>query len=301
MAQRGDCVSGIDITRESISIAQYSASENTVVNASVIPNPLEDADPSADIVSLLRAKFKKVAAQIRCKGQAAAIAVPSNQAVVKTFMLDADENDVRGALEWELGQHIIGALDEYAYDFEPVARTGGVARYLAVAYRNSSVKKLVSLAKAGGLLPLVVDLDMFALVDVFEANYAEDVSTPCVIIHGGSESSKMVLTRDGAFYGFDVMEQSREMASPDAYALQMLDAIERSFQGRPPVYLTGPLFSDADFTESVCSRMGGAQVLNPFKTIRSTANIPDSDLTKCIPYLAVAVGLALRCAAEGNA
>jgi Tfp pilus assembly PilM family ATPase len=299
MAQRGDCVSGIDITRESISIAQYSASENTVVNASVIPNPLEDADPSADIFSLLRAKFKKVAAQIRCKGQAAAIAVPSNQAVVKKFTLDANENDVRGALEWELGQHLVGTLDEYAFDFEPMARSEGVAQYLAVAYRNSSVRKLVSLVQAGGLSPLVVDLDMFALVDVFEANYAEVVSAPCVIIHGGSESSKLVLTRDGAFYGFDVVEQSRELASPDAYALQMLDTIERSFQGRLPVYLTGPLFSDSDFTESVCSRMGGAQVLDPFRAIRSTADIPEPDLRKCIPYLAVVVGLALRCAAEG--
>ena len=66
------------------------------------------------------------------------------------------------------------------------------------------------------------------------------------------------------------------------------------------MYLTGPLFSDADFTESVCSRLGIARILDPFKTIRSTVDIPSADLRKCFPYLAVAVGLALRAAAEGT-
>ena len=303
MAQRGDCVSGIDITREHISIAQYSASENTVVNASIIISPLDEEDPSGDIVSSLRAKFKKVVAQMNCEGQAAAVAVPANYAVVKKFTLDADENDVRGALEWELSQHLIGTLDEYAFDFEPMARVGRSEQYLAVAYRNSNVQKLVSLLKAGRLSPLVVDLDIFALIDVFEANYEEAVSAPCVIIHGDGESSRLVLTQSGMFADFDMMEQSRGTASPDTYALQLLETIAQSFpdlQGRPPMYLTGPLFSDVDFTESVCSRLGIARVLDPFKTIRSTVDIPKADLRKCVPHLAVAVGLALRAAAEGT-
>jgi Tfp pilus assembly PilM family ATPase len=185
-----------------------------------------------------------------------------------------------------------------------MSRAGGIAQYLAVAYRNSNVQNLVSLLKAGRLSPLVVDLDMFALIDVFEANYQEAVSWPCVIIHGGSESSRLVLTKDGTFADFDVMDQSRGAASPDTYALQMLDTIARSFtavRGRPPIYLTGPLFSDPDFTESVCSRLGGAKALDPFKAINSPVDIPKADLRKCIPYLAVAVGLALRGAAEGIA
>jgi Tfp pilus assembly PilM family ATPase len=304
MAQRGDCVSGIDITKESISIAQYSASENTVVNASIIINPLDEVDPSADVVSSLRAKFKKVAGQMRCGGQAAAVAVPSNYAVVKKLTLDGDEDDVRGAIRWELSQHLIGTLDEYAFDFEPVAQAGGSVRYLAVAYRNSSIQKLVSLLKAGRLSPLVVDLDIFALIDVFEANYGENASAPSVIVHGGGESSKAVLTKGGEFADFEVMDQRAGAESPDTYALQMIETIARSFsgvQGRPPVFLTGPLFSDPDFTESVCSRMGDARILNPFKAIRSTVDIPKPDLMKCIPYLAVAVGLGLRGAAEGSA
>ena len=304
MAQRGDCVSGIDITREHISIAQYSASENTVVNASIIISPLDEEDPSGDIVSSLRAKFKKVAAQMNCEGQAAAVAVPANYAVVKKFTLDADENDVRGALEWELSQHLIGTLDEYAFDFEPMARVGRSEQYLAVAYRNSNVQKLVSLLKAGRLSPLVIDLDIFALIDVFEANYEEAITAPCVIIHGDSESSRLVLTQSGMFADFDMMEQSRGTASPDTYALQLLETIDQSFPilrgGRPPIYLTGPLFSDADFTESVCSRLGIARILDPFRKIHSTVDIPKADLRKCVPHLAVAVGLALRVAAEGT-
>ncbi|HUI92273.1 MAG TPA: pilus assembly protein PilM [Chitinivibrionales bacterium] len=304
MADRGDCVSGIDLTKENISIAQYSASENTVVNASIIISPLDEADPSDDIITSLRAKFKKVAAQMKCEGQHAAVAVPAQYAVVKKFTLDADENDVRGALEWELGQHLIGGLGEYSFDFEPMAREGDTEQYLAVAYRSSSVQKLVSLVKAGKLSPAVVDIDIFALIDVFEANYADAMSAPAVIIHGNGESTRLVLTKNGAFADFDVMEPARHASSPDAYGSQMLETMAQSFasvHGRPPIYLTGPIFADPDFTESVCSRMGVARVLDPFRAIRSTVDIPKSDLRKCIPYLTVAVGLALRAAAEGAA
>jgi Tfp pilus assembly PilM family ATPase len=303
MATRLDSVCGIDITKDSISIAQYSAADNTVANASIVP--LDDADSAADLISSLKAKFRKVASQMHCEGQAAAVAMSANSAVVKILMLDADEKDVREAIGWELGQHIVGTMDDYSFDYEPLAAAGGsVRRFLAVAYRSANVQKLVSLLKSARISPFVVDLDIFALIDVFEANYRENIASPAVIVHGCGDSSRLVLTEGGAFLDFDVVEHRGGHAAADAYASQLQDAMGRSFAGTNAgfeTYVTGPLFSDPDFSESVCSRLGSARVLDPFKAVRSTVAIPSEELVKCIPYLAVAVGLSLRCAAEADA
>jgi Tfp pilus assembly PilM family ATPase len=302
MAQPGDSVCGIDITKENISVARFSVSENTVANASIIINPIDDADSTVDLFSSLKAKFRKVAAQMRCEGLAAVVSVPAHYAVVKKVMLDADEQDVRGAIGWDLSQHIIGTLDDYVYDFEALAGGDGkCSRYLAVAYKNANVQKLISLLKTGKLSPLVVDLDIFALIDLFEANYPEDKSAPTVIIHGNDDYSKLALTANGMFLDFEVAEHFGGQVSSDSYALQVREAMARCFPGAPPVFVTGPLFADLDFSESVLSRLGNARALDPFKTIRSTADIPKNDLAKCNPYLAVAVGLALRGAAEAGA
>jgi Tfp pilus assembly PilM family ATPase len=303
MATREDSVSGVEITRDNISVAQYSSEENTVVNASIVTSPLDDAPASDDLVSSLRTRFRKLAAQMRCQGQAAAVAVPSNFAVVKNVMLDEDEENVAEAIEWELGQSIVGAMQDYAFDFEATADADdGCRHFLAVGYRTANVRKLVSLLKAGRLVPRVVDLDIFALIDVFEANYRENAMAPALIVHGGSDSSKLVLTVHGGFLDFDVMEHRAGQTAADAYASQVQETMARNHAHGPyATFVTGPLFADQEFCERVCSRLGNARLLDPFKSIRSTVAIPRDDLVKCVPYLAVAVGLALRCAAEAGA
>jgi Tfp pilus assembly PilM family ATPase len=301
MAPRGKNVCGIEITKDNISIAQYSAAEHAV-SFGIDPRPLDDTDSSGDFFSVLKARFKKLAAQMHCEGQPAAVAVPSNFAVVKKLMIDPDEKDVRGAIGWELGQHIIGTLDDYSYDFEAMTRGGGTdTLYLAVAYRSANIQKLVSVLKAGKVVPCLVDLDIFALIDVFEANYRDSISSPGILIHGGEESSKLVLTSGGTFIDFEIVEHPARKAA-DTYAMQMRESAARCFPAakNAPVFLTGTIFSDADFADDVCSHMGGAQILNPFTSIKCMVEIPENDVNKCISQLSVAVGLALRGAAEVN-
>jgi Tfp pilus assembly PilM family ATPase len=305
MATRPDTVCGVEISRDNISVAQFSASDNTVVNASIVPSPAAAADPAADFVSSLKPEFTKLTAGMKCRGQAAAVAMPANFAVVKKLMLDADEENVREAIGWELGQHIVGTMDDYAFDYEPLSGGGdGVKRYLAVAYRHAAVRKLVSLLTTARIPPKVVDLDIFALVAAFEANYREYLGRVTALIHGGSDSSRLIITSGGTFLDFDVVEHRGGRASADDYAVQLKEAVRRSSFGRQAaqaIFVTGPVFSDPDFSEAVCSCLGNAKALDPFRIVSLTAPIPKEELVKCVPHLAVAVGLAIRCAAEADA
>jgi Tfp pilus assembly PilM family ATPase len=304
MATRRDSVCGVEITRDNISVAQYSASDNTVVNASIVPSPADDADVAADFISSLKPQFAKLTTDMKCRGLSAAVAVPANFAVVKKLMLDAEEENVRETIGWELSQHIAGAMNDYAFDYEPLSGAdNGVQNYLAVAYRHTAVQKLVSLLTAARIAPNVVDLDIFALVAAYEANYREYLGNVAAIVHGGSDSSRLILTSGGGFLDFDLVEHSGGRAPADEYAMRLQEAVQRSSFGAQTAQtvVTGPLFSDPDFSEAVCSHLGNASVLDPFRLVRLTAPIPKNEIVKCIPYLAVAVGLAIRCAAEAEA
>jgi|WetSurMetagenome_2_1015567.scaffolds.fasta_scaffold00077_49 Tfp pilus assembly PilM family ATPase len=305
MAARPNIVCGVEITRDGISIAQYSASDNTVMNSSIVVNPAEDVDPSADFVSSIKPEFTKLASGMKCAGQPAGVAVPANYAVVKKLMLDADEENVPETIGWELGQHIVGDIDDYAFDYEPLpGGDGGVQRYLAAAYRRAPVDKLLSLLKKARMAPKVVDIDIFALVAAFEANYHERLGSVAALIHGGSDSSRVILTSGGSFIDYDVVEHRGGHTPADEYALQLREAVQRLASGEQAagaIFVTGSLFSDTEFCEAVCSRLGNASVLDPFRLVRLTAPIPPADVIKCVPHLAVAVGLALRCAAEAEA
>ena len=302
MAPRGNSVCGIDITKDSISIAQYSASDNSVANAGIIPNPLDDAGSGSDFLPSLRNKIKRLAGQMRCEQLAAAVGLPAEFAIVKTVMVDESEKNVREAIGWDLGQHIVGSLDDFSFDFEPLAAgsDGGVKRFLAVAYRTAGVQKIVSVIKNARISPCVADIDMFALVDVFEANYQENLGSLSLIVHGCSDATKLILTSGGGFVDFDVVSHAGGHAAADAYAAMLAETVAQSFSGRQTAfdtYVTGPLFTDPEFSESVCSRLGNARALDPFKSIRANVEIP----AESVPYLAVAVGLAVRCAAEVGA
>jgi Tfp pilus assembly PilM family ATPase len=297
MAQRGDSVNGIEIKKEHIGIAQFSPSTQTVVNASIIIAPIDEPDAAPGDYSAFKPNLKKLIAGIQAEGQDSVVSLPAEYAVVKKIMLDRNESDVRAAVEWELSQQLIGSLDDYTFDFEPCGSDGtDIRRCLAVAYKNAGVQTIAGLLRASKLAPVVVDLDMFALINVFEANYPDLAPSPALIIHGSDEATTIIVTKNGTYEDCETVSHLSGPLSPDSYADMVRDAIALNFPTAVsvPVVCTGGLFSRQDFGEGVFSRLGNARMLDPFAVVRSSIGISGADLQKCLPYLSVAVGLAIR-------
>jgi Tfp pilus assembly PilM family ATPase len=295
MAPRGDSVNGIEIKKEHISIAQFSPAANAVVNASLVISPGDESGVDACDIASLKPNIRKLIAGIQAEGQDAVVSLPADYAIVKKLMLDRNETNVRETVEWELSQQVIGSLDDYVFDFEPCGNDGAdVKWYLAVAYKNAGVQKVASLLKASKLVPVTVDLDMFALINVFEANYPDMVSTPTLIIHGRDEATNIIATANGTFVNCEIASHTSGLSSPESYADLLRETIAQCFSASAPLFCTGSAFSQQDFAEGVFSGLGNAKMLNPLATVQSRIELPEADLQKCLPYLAVAVGLAIR-------
>jgi Tfp pilus assembly PilM family ATPase len=302
MAPRGESVNGIEIKKEYIGIAQFSPALNAVVNASLVISPLDEAGSSGADIAAFKPNIKKLVDGMQAEGQDAVVSLPSEYAVVKKIMLDRNETNVREAVEWELSQQIIGTMDDYVFDFEPSGNDGADVKWcLAAAYKNAGVQKIASLLKACKLVPVAVDLDMFALINVFEANYPDMVTSPAIIVHGRDVSTNIIVTAHGTFVDCETVVHRSGLSSPDSYADMLRETIAQGFSALSPsetascpVFCTGSSFSQQDFAEGVFARLGNARMLNPFAAVQSRVELPEADLQKCLPYLSVAVGLAIR-------
>jgi Type IV pilus assembly protein PilM len=304
MASQKDSTSGIEIRKGQITIAQYFPGENSV--GSIIIKPLGDG-AGQDFDGALKTEFKNLLTEIDFKNQNVALSLPSEYAIVKKLSLDSDEKDLGEAIGWELSQHIIGSIEEYSFDYEPLGQSaeGGIKNYLAVAYRSSSIQKLVALLKAHKLNPLVVDLDMFGLINVFEANYREQLHVPSAIVLGNEGKSIIILTRNATLLNFDVCSHDPGTFSADEYVTKITESIERlcvlegrSPKEKPEIYCSGALFSQPEYIDSLTLKYGKAQILDPFITIACRAGKGEEDLRKFSHQLGVAVGMALQGGAE---
>jgi Tfp pilus assembly PilM family ATPase len=297
MTSHKDSICGIEIGKNLITVAQYSPVENAI--GSIVVKPFEETGAQGDD-TVLKSELKSLIADVELKKQKIVLSLPAEYAVIKKLSIDRNEKDVAEAIHWELSQHIIGTIEDYSFDYEAIKLEGNSegSEYLAVAYRTSSIQKLVSLLKANKLSPLIVDLDCFALINVFEANYPENLFSPSVIILGTDTKSKIILTQSGTLIDYEVVDHDQGVASGDDYATLLREYVShlcaRLAQGTPEIFCSGSLFLQNDFVDSLSRKFGKAQLLNPFKKVECHAVREKKDVTEFAAQLAVAVGLALR-------
>ncbi len=110
---------GLDIQHEYLTLAQYDPGEHAVTMVAIQPitasgsaSPIEAA---GDDLDSLRGRYKLVSGVINC-------ALRGDYTILKKLSVDPQEDNVDGALAWELGQHLVGDVDEYLVDYEPIGK-----------------------------------------------------------------------------------------------------------------------------------------------------------------------------------
>lgn len=292
-------LSGLDIQSDYMSIAQYSSQENAVLSVAIQPLSTEDGGDNWECAG---AELKKLKGKFKFYSPDVACSLPTEFAVIKHMQVEHDEADIQGYIEWELSQQIIGSLDEYTFDFQQNGEDAAFKSYLTVAFRNAYVDRFSTLLKGMKLHPQVIDLDVFAIINTFEANYRERIYTPAVIVHGENEKTKIILTRNGTYLDLECFNYPYESMGAVEYAERLQTEINRflalnstiDVQPRMSLYLTGSLFTQMEYRESVCSKMGSGELLYPFRKVGCRISIDNDQLMVYAPQLSVAVGLALR-------
>jgi len=292
---------GLDIQRDYICVAQYSPQDMAVRQIAVQPLSHEGAGDFWDAVSFELSGLRK---KVKFAGSDVVCSVPCDMTVVRTLEAESDELDQNEVLRFELGVGLLGGIGEYAYDFYEVepGNTADLRRYLGAALRKETLAKLKKVVKSAKLNPYIVDVDIFALTNVFQANYRDVFTGAAVLVLGEHRRTKLILVSNTSYIDYGVVEYDVDERGAGGYVAALGGEVGRLVSGNasflrgtvPPVYLAGGLFADSVVASKACSGISKGEMLNPFRKIQCAAGMDAAQIEANACRLAVSVGLALR-------
>jgi type IV pilus assembly protein PilM len=163
------------------------------------------------------------------KSKDVAVSLSGNSVIIKKIDLPVmTEDELAESITWEAEQYIPFDIQDVNLDYQVLdPGTGpdskGSMEVLLVAAKKEKITDYSSLVSEAGRVPVVVDADVFALQNAFDANYAFDADTVVVLLNAGASAininivcnGQSVFTRDISMGGNTLTETiQRELDVP---------------------------------------------------------------------------------------
>lgn len=160
----------------------------TAVQNNLIQEPDEVAEVIRDLVKQTGARSTDVIT-----------AVPGPAVMIKKIMLPGgDESDLDNQVMLEAGSAIPENLDNVTLDYQVIDYTDrDEIEVLLVAVKKDILNSYTSVLRQAGLAPQIVDVDYFALENMFELNYEMDESQVIGLVNVGARYCSMNIVRGG--------------------------------------------------------------------------------------------------------
>jgi type IV pilus assembly protein PilM len=128
-----------------------------------------------------------------------AISVSGSSVIIKRVSVaDMTDEELAESIKWEAEQYIPFSIDDVNVDFQKLGAGAaeGQADVLLVAVKKDKINDYVNLVKEAGLEPVVMDVDAFALANMYELNYVIEEGTTALLNIGASVMNINIL-KDG--------------------------------------------------------------------------------------------------------
>ena len=192
----------VDIGSSSIKLAEVfhgtSGPRITALGMAPLPptviqsNVIQDEAPVVDAI-------KALVQRMGVQSKATITAVPGPAVIVKKVVLPAQTgNAVDAAVLAEAQQLIPDSLDNVHLDYQVVdwMEDGNKMEVLVVAVKRDIINSYTSAIRAAGLDP-AVDVDYFALENMFELNYDTSEGGSVALVNIGARYSSINILKDG--------------------------------------------------------------------------------------------------------
>ena len=207
---------GLDIGSSSVkAIELKSAGKGYRVSAigvesvppdSIVDGAIIDGGAVADAVRRLFATKK-------FKAKDVVASLSGNSVIVKKITLPSmTEAELSESIYWEAEQYIPFDIQDVNLDYEILdggGDAGGSMDVLLVAAKKDKIGDYTNVIAQAGKTPVLVDVDVFALQNAFEANYGFEPSSVVALLNAGASAininilsgSQSVFTRDVSMGG----------------------------------------------------------------------------------------------------
>lgn len=274
-------------------------------------------------------------AKIKAKDVAISIAGHSSVIIKRVALPDMSEEELSESIKFEAEQYIPFDIEDVNLDFQILGpkEEPGQMDVILVAVKKDIISEYLSVVKEAGFNCQIVDVNSFALENIYEINYEIEAGKNVALVNIGANTINMnilkggisVFTRDSAVGSnlhtevlqrefnltYEVAERLKrgepvENVSPqDAFSVmelaseEIIGEVNRSLEyfheEINEVILSGGCALVRDFPKLLAEKIGvETKVMQPFKNIRIPKKFDLAYIEDVAPMAAVAAGLALR-------
>jgi len=195
---------GIDIGSSSVKLVQLKEVRGgyQLVNLGIAPLPSDAIVDNAIMDSgAVVSAIRDLLQSLKIKEKTAATSVSGHSVIIRKIQLPVmTEEEMESSIQWEAEQYIPFEISEVNLDFQilgPDANDPSQMNVVLVAAKKDFVNDYVALFKECGLNPMVMDVDCFAVANVYEANYPEHNDEVVALIDLGASSLNVNVLKGG--------------------------------------------------------------------------------------------------------
>lgn len=138
--------------------------------------------------------------KITAKNVAISISGHASVIIKRITIPEMTEEELSESIRWEAEQYVPFPIDEVELDFQilsPGKAGSGQMEVLLVAVKKDKINDYVNVTTGAGLIPLIVDADVFALQNMFELNYEQESGKNIALVNIGASTMNMNIIKDG--------------------------------------------------------------------------------------------------------
>ncbi|MBN2341798.1 MAG: type IV pilus assembly protein PilM [Deltaproteobacteria bacterium] len=144
--------------------------------------------------------LKKLFRDLKIAQKEVALSISGNSVIIKKLNLPQMKPDeLEEQIQWEAEQHIPFDISEVELDYNILASNpeAGQMDVLLVAAKKDEIQDLVEVVTEARLRPAVVDIDAFAIQNVYELNYGYSPNETLALLNVGAEVTTINIVCDG--------------------------------------------------------------------------------------------------------
>jgi len=198
---------GIDIGSHAIKLVRFVLTGGSfqLVNLAMLPIPPDTVtDGVITDIPAVQGMLRRLITLEKIANKDVALALSGHSVIVKKIrMTRMSEEELVNAIPYEAEQHIPFDVYDVNTDFQildtPAAGDGKSEQMdvLLAAAKKDRVEELSLVARGANLNPVVVDVDMLALINGFELNYPDDIGKHVSsLVHLGASLMTVLVLKD---------------------------------------------------------------------------------------------------------
>lgn len=204
---------GLDIGSSSVKVVELQGKTGNLTLASLAHEGLQpDTVVDGQIMELnsVSHAIAHVFQANQIKTAAVAAGVSGNSVIVKNIIVPSmTHEELEESIDWHAEEHIPFDIADVSLDYQIVGKTPDSLQVLIAVCKRDSVANLKQAIQLAGKLPIIIDVDAFALQNCYEVNYDPQADQTVALLNVGASTSNInivqgtrsIFTRDISFGG----------------------------------------------------------------------------------------------------